>query len=71
MKKPMVMVFHSLLYMNSHSVLCCRHVRPAREASARHPGGFRDGRGQDYAEGLGEEHVHQEALQIDKLSSSP
>lgn len=41
-----------------------RHVRPARASSSRDPGGLRDGRGKDYAKGLREEHVHQEALQI-------
>ena len=41
-----------------------RHVRLARAPRPRDPGGLRDGRCQDYAEGLGEEHVHQEALQV-------
>ena len=35
-----------------------RNVRAAREACARDAGRFRDGRRQDYAEGLREEHVH-------------
>ena len=35
------------------------------EESSRHPGGLRDGRGQDYAEGQREEHEHKEAVQID------
>ena len=46
-----------------------RYVRPQGEASPRDPGGLRDGCGQDYAERLGKEHVHQKTIQIDILAS--
>ena len=47
-------------------LLMFRYVRTAWTPSTCHPGGFWDGGCEDYAEGLGEEYVHQEALQIDQ-----
>merc|ERR1712191_17641 len=41
-----------------------RHVRSSRKARSRHPGGLRNGRGEDYAEGFGKEYVHQKVMEV-------
>ena len=40
------------------------NVCPPREKGARHPGGFRDGRGKGDEEGYREEHVAAEAMEV-------
>jgi len=40
------------------------HVRSSRKARSRHPGGLRNGRGEDYAEGFGKEYVHQKVMEV-------
>ena len=48
-----------------------RHVCAAGAAGTRDAGGLRDGRCQGHEEGLRQEHVHQEALEVAPLHSLP
>jgi hypothetical protein len=60
-----VLIFVNGSFLGERYLHRSRHVRPSRAPRARDSGGLRDGRGQDYAEGYREEHVHQEVVQVE------